>query len=66
VDDQPGDRLSDCGGVMTPVSVRYHTQKGYQLLHRCGTCGFERYNIVVEDDAQPDDMERVRVLMRGQ
>ena len=62
VDDKPGDRQSDCGGVMKPVSVRYNTQKGWQILHRCAACGFERYNIVTDDAVQPDDMALVRAL----
>jgi len=65
VDEKPGDRASDCGGVMKPVAVRYNTQKGWQLLHKCKTCGFERYNIVTDDAAQPDDMAVVRALMRS-
>ena len=52
VDDEPGDRASGCGGVMVPASVRYHTKKGYQILHRCVICGREQWNISAagEDD----------------
>ena len=63
VDVKPGDRASDCGGVMRPVSVRYNTQKGWQLLHKCTVCGHEQYNIITSADAQPDDMNLVRKLM---
>ena len=63
VDEKPGDRASGCGGVMHPQSVRYHTQKGWQILHVCGKCGFARYNIVAEDASQPDDMALVRRIM---
>jgi len=55
VDVEPGDRASDCFGLMEPVSVAYNTQKGWQILHRCVKCCFTRNNIVAEDGRQPDD-----------
>jgi rubredoxin len=49
VDINPGDRASECKGMMAPVSVE---TKGdmYILLHRCEKCGFERKNKVGEKD----------------
>lgn len=45
----PGDRASECGGMMEPVLV---TAKGgeYIILHRCTQCKFERPN-----RSQPND-----------
>ena len=40
VDDEvPGDRGSDCGGLMEPLSVTVHGRKGYEILHKCVKCG---------------------------
>ncbi len=49
VDINPGDRASDCGGMMDPVAVEI---KGDQciLLHKCEKCGFERKNKVGKED----------------
>jgi hypothetical protein len=47
VDIIPGDRASDCLGLMQPVD--FELKKG--VLHRCTICKFERYNkIQMMDD----------------
>ena len=58
VDDIPGDRASDCHGAMVPVGVRYHSKKGWQIVHRCKKCGIEKVN-----RAAPDDMDAVIRLL---
>ena len=40
MDVNPGDRASECHGLMEPVD--FDLKKG--LLHRCTICKFERYN----------------------
>ncbi len=57
VDIEPGDRAATCGGLMRPVGVRYHTRKGYQILHRCERCGAEQFNKAARDTVQPDDLD---------
>ena len=54
VDVRPGDRASPCGGLMAPVEVRHAGSKGWQLLHRCETCGVVRANRVAGGVRQPD------------
>ncbi len=49
VDINPGDRASDCGGMMSPVSVEVKADQ-YVLLYKCEKCGFERKNKVAEKD----------------
>ena len=51
VDEIPGDRASDCLGLMKPVGLRYRGDKGYQLVHLCEKCGVQKVN-----RAAPDDM----------
>lgn len=51
VDDQfPGDRASECHGLMAPVGIDYRKNKGDMIRHRCETCGKEMLNIVAPDD----------------
>ena len=49
VDVFPGDRKSECLGMMEPTGV---TKKGkdYSILHKCIKCGFEKPNKAVKDD----------------
>ena len=49
VDINPGDRASDCGGMMRPVDVEL---KGsiYIITHRCVECGYEKRNEAAEED----------------
>jgi hypothetical protein len=63
VDVMPGDRKNKCGGLMRPVGVRYHTKKGYQIVHRCVKCSAEQVTRAAQDTEQPDDLERLIQLM---
>ncbi len=49
VDINPGDRLSECGGMMSVIEIQ---TKGdtYILTHRCQKCGFTRRNYFGEND----------------
>ncbi|MBI3332285.1 RNHCP domain-containing protein [Candidatus Peregrinibacteria bacterium] len=46
----PGDRASDCGGLMTPVSLDQSGKKGWMIVHRCFLCGKEISNRAAPDD----------------
>ena len=46
----PGDRASDCGGSMAPVGTFTRPNGEHVLLHRCLSCGLERYNRIAADD----------------
>lgn len=65
VDELPGDRASQCGGLMQPIAIIYNSKKGFQIVHRCSNCGFERNNIISEDVNQPDDINVITKIMRG-
>lgn len=58
----PGDRTSTCGGVMDAVGVR-RSKKGWQIIHRCGSCGAEKANRAALDTDQPDDLDALLRLM---
>ena len=59
VDVVPGDRMNACRGLMKPVRLRQKSGKGFQIVHRCLRCGFERANRVAENTIQPDNVERL-------
>lgn len=50
VDEEPGDRASDCGGVMEPVGVWVRKGGEWALVHRCRRCGKISSNRVAADD----------------
>ena len=50
VDEEPGDRSSDCGGVMEPVSVWVRRGGEWAVIHRCRRCGKLSSNRSAADD----------------
>ena len=48
--DVPGDRSTDCHGVMQPVEFIFKMSGGSKILFRCAMCGKEHWNKVAEDD----------------
>ena len=55
VDRIPGDRSSECFGLMKPVTYRYTSKKGDQIMHKCETCRKEQWNIIAENTVQEDE-----------
>ena len=49
VDNNPGDRSCNCGGLMEPVAI-LQKNGDFVILHKCKKCGFERKNKVEEND----------------
>lgn len=47
---RPGDRASDCGGSMQPAGAFRRRNGEHVIVHRCLSCGFERYNRIAADD----------------
>jgi hypothetical protein len=48
--DVPGDRTSDCLGLMPPARLEHHKKKGKMIVHVCNICGKKMLNKVSEDD----------------
>ncbi|MCR5399284.1 MAG: RNHCP domain-containing protein [Lachnospiraceae bacterium] len=46
----PGDRSSDCGGVMEPIAVWVRGDGEWAIIHRCKKCGALSSNRVAADD----------------
>jgi len=56
VDINPGDRASDCGGLLVPIGVEHSGKKGWVILFRCERCGASRRNkAALGDPVAPDD-----------
>ena len=53
VDIEPGDRASDCGGIMEPVAVWVRRGGEWAIIHRCKRCGALSSNRVAA--GQPDE-----------
>lgn len=56
----PGERATDCHGIMKPVELDFKMSGWSRLLFRCLRCGKEHWNKAAEDDM----MENL-VLWRG-
>ena len=60
LDISPGDRKSECGGLMEPVSALPDPKKGYIIVHRCKKCGeLHRNKAAHEAKIQPDNLRLI-------
>lgn len=50
VDHVPGDRSSNCGGLMEPISVWVRKGGEWAIIHRCRICGALCSNRIAADD----------------
>ena len=50
LDEEPGDRSSDCHGKMDPIGVWVRKNGEWALIHRCTICGKLDSNRVAADD----------------
>lgn len=54
VDNNPGDRASDCGGMMRPIAVA-PDKDGYIITHKCEKCG----KTINQHSAPNDNIETI-------
>ena len=50
MDIEPGDRASDCGGIMEPIAVWVRRGGEWAIIHRCRHCSALSANRVAADD----------------
>lgn len=50
VDIMPGDRANDCKGLLYPIDIETHSQKGFVVVHKCKSCGKIMRNKCAIDD----------------
>ena len=48
--DGPGDRLSECLGLMEPTGMDHDGKRGWMIVHKCVKCGKKIPNKVAPDD----------------
>lgn len=58
VDINPGDRKSECGGLMEPKEI-LKIKSAFSILHKCQKCGMEKKNKISTRD---DFDEIVKIL----
>ena len=77
VDNEPGDREADCGGIMEAIGVWVRKGGEWAIIHRCKQCGQLNSNRIAADDNPlklmsialkplgnpPFPMERIRDLV---
>ncbi|MDY0407060.1 RNHCP domain-containing protein [Virgibacillus sp. 179-BFC.A HS] len=56
LDNNPGDRLSECKGLMKPIALDYSAKKGYQIVHQCLNCKKTQKNKIATDTIQEDNI----------
>ena len=61
VDEKPGDRASDCHGVMEPIAVWVRGSGEWAIIHRCRICGKLSSNRIAADD---NPMKLMAIAMR--
>jgi predicted RNA-binding Zn-ribbon protein involved in translation (DUF1610 family) len=54
VDNKPGDRQSNCGGMMKPIAVA-PTVDGYIITHKCEKCG----KTIKQHSSENDDIDAI-------
>lgn len=61
LDVNPGDRASECKGMLEPIGAEPNTKKGgYSLIHKCQKCGEIRRNKTChEAKIQPDNLSLI-------
>ena len=55
VDENPGDRLENCHGLLEPIGIETDARKGYIIIFKCKKCGKTRKNKTAKDD----NMEKI-------
>ena len=50
LDNEPGDRMSFCKGIMDPIGVWVRKNGEWALIHRCRICGVLSSNRIAADD----------------
>jgi hypothetical protein len=78
IDDEPGDRASDCGGHMEAIAIWVRKGGEWAIIHRCKQCGALKQNRIAADDnplklmsialkplaEPPFPLERIEELMK--
>lgn len=50
LDNNPGDRSANCGGVLRPISIEQGSKDKLKIVYKCDKCGIIKRNVVASDD----------------
>ena len=50
LDIMPGDRKSDCKGILVPISIEKGSKDKYKIVYKCSKCGMIKRNVLAVDD----------------
>lgn len=50
VDNNPGDRMCECHGVLKPIGVEKSKKDSFKIIYKCDKCGIIKKNIMAKDD----------------
>ncbi len=50
IDDNPGDRLCKCFGVLKPIGIEKGKKDDLKIVYRCNKCGMIKKNKMAKDD----------------
>ena len=50
LDINPGDRLSNCHGILKPIGIEKAKKDNFKIIYRCQKCQKEIKNIAATDD----------------
>ena len=61
VDINPGDRNSNCGGVLVPIAVEKGSKDKLKIVYKCNKCGEIKRNVAAVDD----DFDKILEIMNN-
>ena len=61
LDNNPGDRSANCGGILIPISVEKTSKDKLKIVYKCNKCGEIKRNIMADDD----NFEKVLEIMKN-
>ncbi|MGC8652213.1 MAG: RNHCP domain-containing protein [Candidatus Micrarchaeia archaeon] len=50
VDNNPGDRRANCGGMMKPVHTEFKRNGNFIIYYKCERCGAQKHVIAADND----------------
>lgn len=61
VDINPGDRKSNCDGILKPIAIEKGSKDKYKIVYKCDKCNQIKRNIMADDD----NFEKVLEIMKN-
>ena len=50
VDNNPGDRLCMCHGILKPIEIMKWKKEQFKIVYKCSKCGMIKKNVNAKDD----------------